>query len=153
MFNSQIQEYRYTVDKQTFAPGVTFITICVCNLGLIDIDMDQLDILSAALPPLSSFQLLVWELLLVSVEFFSVLSSLLEEEVNREVLSKLGTLNTFYAGQGFAENLKLTRDIVERAEEDVNVFIPDTGAFIEMEVSVIDLINKIQDQILTEGYC
>ena len=66
----------------------------------------------------------------------------MEAEVNRftEVLSKLETALMLGTGQGFAENLKLTR---QRAEEEANVFIPDTGPVIEKEVSVRDLINKI----------
>ena len=71
----------------------------------------------------------------------------MEAEVNRftesqtEVLFKLGTLDTFNGGQAFAENLKLTTDIVERAEEEFNVFISDTGAVIAKKVSVINVKN------------
>ena len=59
--------------------------------------------------------------------------------------------DAFDAGQGFAEKLKMIRDIVERAEEEATVFIPDIGAAIKKEVSVRDLINKIRDHILAEG--
>ena len=50
------------------------------------------------------------------------ISDKVEAEVNRytesqkKIFSELGTLSAFDAGQGFAENLKLIRDIVERAE-------------------------------------
>ena len=54
-----------------------------------------------------------------------------EEEVSRytesqkNIFSELGTLSAFDAGRGFAENLRLIRDIVERAERQANTFFPN----------------------------
>ena len=56
------------------------------------------------------------------------ISDKVEAEVNRytesqkKMFSELGTLSAFDAGQGFAENLRLIRDIVERAETEANRF-------------------------------
>ena len=56
------------------------------------------------------------------------ISDKVEAEVNRytesqkKMFSELGTLSAFDAGKGFAENLKLIRDIVESAETEANRF-------------------------------
>ena len=59
------------------------------------------------------------------------ISDKVEAEVNRytesqkKMFSELGTLSVFDAGQGIAENLRLIRDIVERAETQADRFFPN----------------------------
>ena len=54
-----------------------------------------------------------------------------EKEVNRytdsqkKVFSELGTLSAFDPAQTFAQNLKMIRDIVDRAEAEANQFFPN----------------------------